>query len=101
VENTIIARFETRREAEIAVEHLVQQHGIERTDVFIAPEGAANSAGSKIAGADSENGHPGVEKRTDPALNGPIEVSVDCRGKVVRKVEQALKQAGARQVDRH
>ena len=28
VEHTIIAQFETRQDAEIAVEHLVQQHGI-------------------------------------------------------------------------
>ena len=70
MEHTIIASFETRRDAEVAVEHLVQQHGIERSDVFIQPEGAANSAGSKLAGADIESGHPGVEKHGDPALNG-------------------------------
>ncbi len=66
--------------------------------VFIQPEGAANSAGSKLAGADIESGHPGVEKRGDPALNGPIEVSVDCHGADVREVEHALKESGARQV---
>ncbi len=31
MERTIIARFENRRDAEIAVEHLVQEHGVERT----------------------------------------------------------------------
>src|SRR5262249_45272833 len=75
VEHIIIASFETRRDAEVAVEHLVQQHGIDRSDVFIQAEGAANSAGSKIAGADIKSSHPGVQKRGDPALNGPIEVS--------------------------
>jgi hypothetical protein len=69
-----------------------------RPDVFIQAEGAANSAGSKLAGADVESGHPGVEKRGDPALNGPIEVSVDCQGTDVRELEQALKEAGVRQV---
>ena len=89
--NTLIARFETRRDAEVAVEHLVQQYGIERLDIFIQAEGAANSAGSKLAGADIESGHPGVEKRGDPALNAPIEVSVDCHGADVREMEHALK----------
>jgi hypothetical protein len=98
VEHTIIASFEARRDAEVAVEHLVQQHSIERSDVFIQAEGAANSAGSKLAGADIESGHPGVEKRGDPALNGPIEVSVDCHEADVRELEHALKDAGARQV---
>ena len=98
MEHIIIASFGTRRDGEVAVEHLVQQHGIERSDVFIQPEGAANSAGSKLAGADIESGHPGVEKRGDPALNGPIEVSVDCHGADVREVEHALKESGPRQV---
>ena len=98
MERTIIASIETRRDAEVAVEHLVQQHGVERSDVFIQAEGAANRAGSKLAGADVESGHPGVEKRGDPALNGPIEVSVDCQGTDVRELEQALKEAGVRQV---
>jgi hypothetical protein len=100
VEHTIFARFETRRDADVAVEHLVQQHGIERTDVVIQAEGAANSAGSKIAGADVESGHPGVEKHGDPALNGPIEVLVDCHGADTQVIEYALREAGARQVEK-
>ena len=43
--------FETRREAEMAVEHFVQQMGIERNTIFIEPEGGDNSAGTEIAGA--------------------------------------------------
>jgi hypothetical protein len=72
VEHTVIASFETRRDAEVAVEHLVQEHGIERSDIFIQAEGMANSAGSKIAGADIESGHPGVEKHGDPAAERVI-----------------------------
>ncbi len=98
MEHTIVASFETRRDAELAVEHLVQQYGIGRSDVFIQAEGAANSVGSKIAGADVESGHPGVEKRGNPAVNGPIEVSVDCQRVDLQKLERALKEIGARQV---
>ena len=35
MEGTIVAYFETRRDAELAVEHLVQEHGVARTDIFI------------------------------------------------------------------
>jgi hypothetical protein len=53
--STITAKFDTRREAEMAVEHLVQAHHIERTDIFITPEGSENSAGEEIAGSDTES----------------------------------------------
>ncbi|WP_210270050.1 hypothetical protein [Aureimonas mangrovi] len=61
----------------MTVERLVQEHGIERTDIFIAPVSAQNSAGVKSAGADREAGEPSVEGRADTASNGPIEVSVE------------------------
>ena len=37
----ITGTFATRRDAEMAVERLVQEFGVERTDIFIAPEGDA------------------------------------------------------------
>ena len=33
---TLTATFETRREAEMTVERLVQEHGLNRADIFIA-----------------------------------------------------------------
>lgn len=95
MERTIVASFATRREADLAVEHLVQQYGIERTDVFVRAPGAANSAGTKAAGADVESGHPGVEKSGKPELAGPVEVSVDCHGDKTARVEKAFREAGA------
>ena len=74
---TLKTTFATRREAELAVEHLVQQHGFERTDIFVAPEGGENSAGEAISGSDRAAAEPSVEPRADGALNGRIEVSVD------------------------
>jgi hypothetical protein len=94
MERTIVAQFETRREAEVAVEHLVQEHGIPRTDVFVRARGEANSAAVKAAGADVESGHAGVEKRGSPELAGAIEVLVDCHGDVSDKVRSALHAAG-------
>ena len=53
---TLKGTFATRREAEMAVERLVQEHEIDRKAIQIAPEGAANSAGDETAGSDAEAG---------------------------------------------
>jgi hypothetical protein len=98
VERTIVANFDTRRDAETAVEHLVQEHGVDRTDIFIRSPGTANTAGVRPAGADVESGHPGVEKHGEPALSGPIEVSVDCDTSRSTIVRSALEKAGATQL---
>ena len=99
MERTIVAQFESRRQAELAVERLVQEHGIPRTDVFLRARGEANSSGVKAAGADIESGHPGVEKHGSPVLAGMIEVSVDCHGDQSAKVREALSAAGASSLD--
>jgi hypothetical protein len=74
---TITAEFQTRRDADLAVERLVQDYGVERTDVFISAAGSDNTAGTQASGADVESGHPNTEVDAAPALNGAITVSVD------------------------
>lgn len=74
---TLTATFETRREAEMTVERLVQEYGIERTDVFIAAEGIENSAGTGQAGSDENAGAPSPKPRSDAPLRGVVSVSVD------------------------
>jgi len=74
---TLTATFETRREAEMMVERLVQEHGVERTDVFIVADGDENSAGEQQAGADENASEPSPEPRGDASLHGAISVSVD------------------------
>jgi hypothetical protein len=101
MERTIVTQFETRREAETAVEHLVQEHGIQRADIFIRASGEANSAGMKAAGADIESGHPGVERKGSPELAGPIEVSIDCHDDRSATVRSALQEIGARSLRVH
>ncbi|GGC55479.1 hypothetical protein [Chelatococcus reniformis] len=98
MESTITGEFSTRRSAELAIEHLVQELHVERTDIFVHAKGEANSAGSEISGADAESGHPGVGRTGTPELNGAIEVSVDCHGPGRDAIEHALSRAGARQV---
>ena len=95
MDRNIVAKFDTRRDAETAVEHLVQEHGIERADISIRGPGMANTAGTRPAGADVESGHPGVEKQGTPKLSGPIEVSVECDADLTIVVKSALKKAGA------
>lgn len=101
MERTIVAQFESRRQAELAVERLVQEHRIPRSDIFVRALGEANSSGVKAAGADVESGHPGVEKQGIPELAGMIEVSVDCHGDLSGKVCHALQAAGASSLKAH
>lgn len=98
MERTIVAKFDTRRDAETAIEHLVQEHGIERTDISVRASGTANTAGTRPAGADVESGHPGVGKNGKPKLSGPIEVCVECKADQSTVVRSALESAGAKQL---
>ena len=74
---TLRASFQTRREAEMTIERLVQEYGIERTDIFVVAEGPDNNAGEEQAGSDTEAGAPSPEDRDDAALVGRVSVSVD------------------------
>ena len=91
---TIVAEFETRRAAEISVEHLVQEHGIDRADIFVSSQGKGNTSGTRPAGADVESGHPGVDHDGEPKLSGSIEVSVECEQEKSTLVKSALEKAG-------
>ena len=75
--SSITATFETRRDADMAVERLVQEFGVERTDIFVATEGDDNSAGDMPAGSDNEGAEPGPSSRDDGAYHGGVTVSVD------------------------
>ena len=89
---TIVGKFETRRNAELAVEHVVQECRVPRGDVFIQPVGEANSTGTHPAGADTKATPAPQGNRS---LGGAIEVSVDFHGDDPRKIVDALKSAGA------
>ena len=95
MESTIIGQFDTRRDAELAVEHVVQEHGVPRSDVFIEPVGGENSAGTLAAGADAK-GAP--EPEPQQQLEGALEVSVDFHGEDPKKIEDALLTTGAKSV---
>ncbi|MGF7153594.1 hypothetical protein [Novosphingobium gossypii] len=67
--------YATREDAELAVERLVQQVGLARTDIFVASAGDENSAGDSLSGGDAPV--PLEDGRDDAALAGGITVSVD------------------------
>jgi hypothetical protein len=88
---TLTATFETRREAEMTVERLVQEHGVERTNVFIAAAGDENSAGEERAGSDADAGEPSPAPRGDAPLHGAVSVSVDIKDEAkAAKVREAF-----------
>ena len=95
MESTIIGEFDSRRAAELAVEHVVQECGVSRSDVFIQPAGRANSAGTRAAGADAK-GSPEPEGRQQ--LKGALEVSVDFHGDDPNKIAEVMKTTGAKAV---
>tara|TARA_R110002051_G_scaffold59802_7_gene109710 strand:+ start:2171 stop:2479 length:309 start_codon:yes stop_codon:yes gene_type:complete len=89
---TIRATFATRAAADLAVEHLVQQHGVSRPDIFIQSKGDENTAGSRPSGGDAS--HEGGA-REDAALEGEIEVSVDIPASESAAVRRSLGDADA------
>ncbi|MBN7803820.1 hypothetical protein JZX86_00420 [Agrobacterium rosae] len=89
---TIKALFDTRAAADLAVEHLVQQHGIPRPDIFIQSTTSENTVGVAPSGGDvSANDNA----REDAPLAGEIEVSADISASEVSAVQRSLGDAGA------
>lgn len=73
----LTATFGTRREAEMTIERLVQEVGIDRAAVSVSPEGSVNSVGEERAGSDNASGQPRQDDREDAALTGSIVVTAE------------------------
>ena len=95
MEATIVGKFDTRRNAELAIERVVQECGVPRGDVFVEPAGAGNSSGTRPAGADAKMA---PKPEGNQRLEGAIEVSVDYHGDDPEGIVDALKSAGANSV---
>ncbi|MEB2847909.1 hypothetical protein GAO09_12010 [Rhizobiales bacterium RZME27] len=87
---TIRATFETRADADIAVEHLVQQHGVPRSDIFIQAADKKNTVGTRPSGGDA-----GESRLGDAPIKGEIEVSADITSNQYSAVQRSLGDAGA------
>lgn len=90
---TVTGLFDTRREAEIAIEHLVQEHGLDRARIQAFAEGAENSAGTEVSGADAESGRRGEPVEGQRA--GAIRVIAEVGEGAVDTALEALRDAGA------
>lgn len=97
---TITARFETRRAADLAVEHLVQEYGIERTDLFLEAATEQNTSGTTIGGADRAAERPGTEARGDAPLHGMVKLSAEIDDDAAETVRKALREQGASEIAR-
>lgn len=94
---TIKALFPSRREVELAVEHLVQEYGIERSDIFIEPTGPENSSGVPATVVGSRSSVTSVDADSS-AYGGQLEVSVDMNEDETDAVAAAFREAGAIEV---
>ena len=92
---TVWALFATREAADRAIEHLVQQCGIPRANIFVQAGDADNTAGTSPSGGDSKR--DGGD-RPDAPLHGEIEVSAEVTNEQVMKAERAFREAGAHNV---
>ena len=92
---TVNAIFATREAADRAVEHLVQQHDLNRADVFVEAMGPENSAGTEESGGDASPAM-GDDDRSDGALAGSIQISVDVTESEVAKVRKEFADTGER-----
>jgi hypothetical protein len=95
---TLTGRFETRRDAEMTVEQLVQVLGIERTSVFVASAERDNTAGTVKAGSDTVEGQPDPD--ANPALEGRIEVSVELEDERADEAEAVFRDHNVQEFDR-
>lgn len=85
---TIIrAGFATREAAELGIEHLVQQHGVSRPDIFVQAVGEQNTAGTAASGGDIARPDGA---RDDAALQGEIEVSVEITTNQIPAVQRSF-----------
>lgn len=93
---TLTAEFDTRREAEMAVEHLTQEHDIDPAAVSIVPVTDENSAGTDIAGSDNENTGDKAGSDPHPALAGRLRVSVEVDDAMADKVQSSFATYGGK-----
>ena len=73
---TIVAEFKSRRDAEMAIEHIVQQHDIDRTAVDVTSATSENTSGTEAARADVEDGELKPNNDGEPKLAGKVKVAV-------------------------
>lgn len=91
---TISAVFQTREAADYAIEHLVQQHGLNRADIFAEAQGDDNTAGTRPSGGDANKG----DTPSEPALQGAVKVSADASQDTADLVRATFQEMGGQDI---
>jgi hypothetical protein len=94
----LAALFSTRGAADLAVERLVQERGVDRSFIFLEPVEDSNSSGAQVSGGDAPSGDDGSRERTDAPLNGAIRLTVAASDHELALLRVALSEAGATEV---
>lgn len=90
---TITATYESRRDAELAIEHLAQELGLDRDDISVGPDGEDNSVGTEVDGADLEN------DGSDAPLAGSISVVVTAESdEQAEEIQELLEEFGCEDI---
>ena len=91
---TVSAVFQTREAADYAIEHLVQQHGLNRADIFAEAQGDDNTAGTRPSGGDANKG----DTPSEPALQGAVKVSADTSRDTADLVRATFQEMGGQDI---
>ena len=91
---TISAVFQNREAADYAIEHLVQQHGLNRADIFAEAQGDDNTAGTRPSGGDANKG----DTPSEPALQGAVKVSADTSRDTADLVRATFQEMGGQDI---
>lgn len=87
---SISAEFASRRDAEMAIEHIVQQHEVDRNAVSVTSASGENTAGTEAARADVENGHLKSQAEGEPMLAGKVKASVQVDEALIEAVSDSI-----------
>ena len=90
------ADFDTRRDAEMAVEHMVQEYGLDPKAISVVAASQENSAGTRVSGSDVETDGAGAGAASEPALAGRLKVTVDVDEGLSDKVLASFASYGGR-----
>ncbi len=97
--HTITGFFDTRRDAEMAVEHLVQDHGLDRRRVQAMAEGQENSSGTVVSGADAADAAAG--DTPDGVRRGRILVRAEVEAAMLDAALASFRDCNAADVQTH
>jgi hypothetical protein len=95
----LTATFRTRADAELAIEHLAQEYGIDPAFIYVEPVDDENSAGLVASGGDHAAGAPSHQERPDAPLHGAIQLTVPVKHESLAALTKALKETGALDVE--